>query len=87
MYCIAHPRHRYNAARLDSLADEHIEIKNALYGAELQPVSLWNAERVSRWLRNDIHLPEYAGAFAKEEVTGQLLLMLTYEDLRNELGE
>merc|ERR1719272_141294 len=78
--------HRYNAAHLDSLADEHIEIKNALYGAELQPVSLWNAERVSRWLRNDIHLPEYAEAFAKEEVTGQLLLMLTYEDLRNELG-
>ena len=49
-------------------------------------MSLWNAERVSRWLRNDIHLPEYAEAFAKEEVTGQLLLMLTYEDLRNELG-
>ena len=69
----------YNDAKSNQVVAQHIPEHRA--GA----IATWKVEHVSKWLSEEVELPQYAARFEEMSIDGLLVCELTETDLREEL--
>ena len=74
------------AARRLTFHDAGSAVKAAVRLRGDGPIESWVPAHVARWLRDELGLREAARAFEAHEISGELLLVLTADDLRDDLG-
>ena len=74
------------AARRLTFQDAGSAVKAAVRLRGDGPIESWVPARVARWLRDELGLREAARTFEAHEISGELLLVLTADDLRDDLG-
>ena len=67
---------RLGERTMDILSKNHPEVELHVYGDPALHVSQWNTMRVGRWVKETMLYPQYAERFKKEEVDGELLILL-----------
>ncbi|KAJ3065280.1 polar growth protein [Podochytrium sp. JEL0797] len=70
----------HDAATIKSHAGDTISLRS------MEPNDEWTVEMVSEWVRQKGASDEVAAAFVQQEIDGSVLLSLSADDLKNELG-